>query len=50
MDPSRYIALLVLSLRAMLMLELPHVNVLSKMDLLDVEQQEALRMYKHARA
>jgi len=34
----------------MLMLELPHVNVLSKMDLLDAEQQEALRTYTHARA
>ncbi|KAE8215134.1 hypothetical protein CF327_g1556 [Tilletia walkeri] len=33
-DASRYIALLLLSLRAMLTLELPHVNVLSKMDLL----------------
>lgn len=28
----------------MLMLELPHINVLSKMDLLDEEQQESLRM------
>jgi GTPase SAR1 family protein len=33
-DASRYISLLLLSLRAMLMLELPHVNVLSKVDLL----------------
>ncbi|KAK0565608.1 hypothetical protein OC844_001119 [Tilletia horrida] len=33
-DASRYIALLLLSLRAMLTLELPHINVLSKMDLL----------------
>ena len=41
-DPSRYVALLMLALRAMLMLELPHVNVLSKMDLLDDEQQEHL--------
>ncbi|KAL4402928.1 cytoplasmic GTPase [Malassezia pachydermatis] len=41
-DPSRYIALLLLALRAMLMLELPHINVLSKMDLLDEEQQESL--------
>ena len=41
-DPSRYIALVLLALRAMLMLELPHVNVLSKFDLLDEEQQEQL--------
>ena len=33
-DPSRYVSLLLLSLRAMLMLELPHINVLSKIDLL----------------
>ncbi|WFD22241.1 hypothetical protein MEQU1_000907 [Malassezia equina] len=43
-DPSRYVALLMLALRAMLMLELPHVNVLSKMDLLDDEQQEQLEV------
>lgn len=42
-DAGRYISLLMLALRAMLMLELPHVNVLSKMDLLDDEQQAALR-------
>lgn len=41
-DPSRFVALLMLALRAMLMLELPHVNVLSKMDLLDEEQQSQL--------
>jgi hypothetical protein len=33
-DASRYVALLLLSLRAMLSLELPHINVLSKVDLL----------------
>ena len=33
-DASRYVSLLLLSLRAMLTLELPHVNVLSKVDLL----------------
>lgn len=33
-DASRYVSLLLLSLRAMLMLELPHINVLSKIDLL----------------
>ncbi|KAI5474200.1 ATP binding protein [Pseudohyphozyma bogoriensis] len=33
-DASKYIALLLLSLRTMLQLELPHVNVLSKVDLL----------------
>ena len=41
-DTSRYVSLLLLSLRAMLMLELPHVNVLSKFDLLDEEQQASL--------
>lgn len=34
LDPSRYVSLLLLSLRAMLTLELPHINVLSKVDLL----------------
>lgn len=33
-DASRYVSLLLLSLRAMLTLELPHINVLSKIDLL----------------
>ena len=47
-DPARYVALLVLALRAMLMLELPHVNVLSKFDLLDEEQQSQLSTYGHS--
>lgn len=33
-DSSKYISLLLLSLRAMLQLELPHINVLSKVDIL----------------
>ncbi|KAL5521719.1 hypothetical protein ACEPAF_2467 [Sanghuangporus sanghuang] len=33
-DASKYVSVLLLSLRTMLHLELPHVNVLSKMDLL----------------
>ncbi|KAF9556797.1 hypothetical protein CPC08DRAFT_710956 [Agrocybe pediades] len=33
-DASKYISVLLLSLRAMLQLELPHINVLSKIDLL----------------
>lgn len=33
-DPHKYISALVLSLSTMLHLELPHINVLSKMDLL----------------
>ncbi|PPQ84547.1 hypothetical protein CVT26_002904, partial [Gymnopilus dilepis] len=33
-DASKYISVLLLSLRAMLHLELPHINVLSKIDLL----------------
>ena len=34
-DPSKYIAALMLSLQSMLHLETPHVNVLSKVDLMD---------------
>jgi hypothetical protein len=34
-DPSKYIAALMLSLSSMLHLETPHVNVLSKVDLMD---------------
>lgn len=33
-DVSKYISVLLLSLRTMLHLELPHVNVLSKVDLI----------------
>lgn len=33
-DAGKYVALLLLSLRTMLQMELPHVNVLSKVDLL----------------
>lgn len=33
-DASKYVSVLLLALRAMLQLELPHVNVLSKMDLI----------------
>ncbi|KAF9527634.1 cytoplasmic protein [Crepidotus variabilis] len=33
-DASKYVSMLLLSLRAMLQLELPHINVLSKIDLL----------------
>ncbi|KAI9596669.1 GPN-loop GTPase [Syncephalis fuscata] len=33
-DPSKYIAALMVSLKTMLMLELPHINVLSKIDLI----------------
>ncbi len=34
-NPSTFISVLLLSLRAMLQMELPHVNVLSKVDMLD---------------
>ena len=34
-DPAKYIAALMLSLSSMLHLETPHVNVLSKVDLMD---------------
>ena len=33
-DAGKYVALLLLSLRTMLQMELPHINVLSKVDLL----------------
>ncbi|RPB12512.1 hypothetical protein P167DRAFT_523040 [Morchella conica CCBAS932] len=33
-DPSKYISILLLCLRSMLQLDLPHINVLSKIDLL----------------
>lgn len=33
-DPSKYISILLLSLRSMLQIDLPHINVLSKIDLL----------------
>ncbi|CAG8633180.1 24715_t:CDS:2, partial [Racocetra persica] len=34
-DPSKYISALLLSLKTMLQIELPHVNVLSKVDLME---------------
>lgn len=34
-DPSKFISVLLLSLKTMIHLELPHVNVLSKMDLIE---------------
>lgn len=34
LDAPKYVAVLLLALRTMLQLELPHVNVLSKVDLL----------------
>ena len=34
-DPNKYLSALLLSLSTMLHLELPHINVLSKMDLLE---------------
>jgi len=33
-DPAKYVSVLLLSLRTMLQLELPHINVLSKVDLI----------------
>jgi len=33
-DPSKYISMLLLSLNTMMHLELPHINVLSKVDLI----------------
>jgi hypothetical protein len=35
LDPSMYVSMLLVSLRAMLHLELPHVNILSKIDLIE---------------
>lgn len=40
LDASRYVAVLLLALRTMLQLELPHVNVLSKIDLLGQAGQD----------
>ena len=34
-DPAKYVAMLLLSLKTMLQLGLPHVNVLSKVDLME---------------
>ncbi|KXN72275.1 hypothetical protein CONCODRAFT_47812 [Conidiobolus coronatus NRRL 28638] len=34
-DPTKFVSVLLLSLKGMLMLELPHVNVLSKIDLME---------------
>lgn len=34
-DPAKYISVLLLSLKTMIQLELPHVNVLSKIDLVE---------------
>ena len=34
-DPSKYISALLLSLSTMLHLELPHINLLSKVDLIE---------------
>ncbi|GAA5935508.1 GTPase GPN2 [Sporobolomyces koalae] len=36
LDPAKYIAVLLLALRTMLQLELPHINVLSKIDILSM--------------
>ncbi|CEQ41960.1 SPOSA6832_03730, partial [Sporobolomyces salmonicolor] len=40
LDASKYVAVLLLALRTMLQLELPHVNVLSKIDLLGQAVQD----------
>jgi hypothetical protein len=34
-DPSKFISVLLLSLQTMLQLELPHINLLTKLDILD---------------
>ena len=39
-DPNRYVAGLIVSLCTMLQLELPHVNILSKADLLAQHEDE----------
>ncbi|KAI8594046.1 hypothetical protein BDZ88DRAFT_435501 [Geranomyces variabilis] len=43
-DPSKYVALLLLSLKTMIQLELPHVNVLSKLDLLEAYGKTAFNL------
>ncbi|OZJ03045.1 hypothetical protein BZG36_03710 [Bifiguratus adelaidae] len=35
LDPSKYISVLLISLKTMIQLELPHVNILSKVDLME---------------
>ncbi|CAG8787965.1 11423_t:CDS:2, partial [Gigaspora rosea] len=37
-DPSKYISALLLSLKTMLQIELPHINVLSKIDIIEYDQ------------
>lgn len=34
-DPTKYISILLISLKTMLQIELPHINVLSKVDLME---------------
>lgn len=48
-DAGKYVALLLLSLRTMLQMELPHVNVLSKIDLLQNagELRESISLFVH---
>ncbi|ORY33780.1 cytoplasm protein [Naematelia encephala] len=50
-DASKFISMVLLSLRAMLQLEMPHINVLSKIDLLNTygELPFDLRYYTEAR-
>ncbi|TPX62890.1 hypothetical protein PhCBS80983_g00163 [Powellomyces hirtus] len=43
-DPSKYVALLLLSLKTMIQLELPHVNVLSKLDLMESYGETAFNL------
>jgi hypothetical protein len=39
-DPNKYVSGLIVSLSTMLQLELPHVNVMSKADLLEQHKEE----------
>ena len=45
-DPSKFISSLLVSLSCMLQIELPHVNILTKIDLLS--KYKELRMYKNS--
>ena len=44
-DPSKYFSGVLVALSTMVALELPHINVLSKMDLLDKKAKKEIERY-----
>ena len=44
-DPSKFLSGSLVALSAMTMLEIPHINILSKCDLLTKEQKEQIELY-----